>query len=273
MDMDIEEETSKFTMRDYYKVLKYVYNSRVDRQTPVDFDESVFVKGDSVVLPTIHNDFNGIDYVQVFVNCHGVNVDVTGVTVGFSPLLNGNAKLLSISCNDEELDTSSDTMLQFNIDENFNATDQSRKLTGVESIVISFDGDATGVEIQNIFMRSIDYTYTIDDLQIALENGEAYVLRRLNDLRQERKGYKKIPKLLKQYIYMAGGAYAWLTRWEYEAKPMKEPKSESNNYADRLFTQVDDAITKYLSNIENNRNEEYLNLHQIATAEISWGYR
>ena len=54
---------------------------------------------------------------------------------------------------------------------------------------------------------------------------------------------------------------------------MKEPKSESNNYADRLFTQVDDAITKYLSNIENNRNEEYLNLHQIATAEISWGYR
>jgi len=57
------------------------------------------------------------------------------------------------------------------------------------------------------------------------------------------------------------------------AKPMKEPKSESNNYADRLFTQVDDAITKYLSNIENNRNEEYLNLDHVTTGSIRWGIR
>ena len=54
---------------------------------------------------------------------------------------------------------------------------------------------------------------------------------------------------------------------------MKEPKSESNNYADRLFAQVDDAITKYLSNIENNRNEEYLDLEQVATGDIRWGIR
>ena len=72
---------------------------------------------------------------------------------------------------------------------------------------------------------------------------------------------------------MAAGAYAWLTRWEYEAKPMKEPKSESNNYADRLFTQVNDAIEKYLSNIENNRNEEYLNLDHVTYEEITWGIR
>jgi hypothetical protein len=69
---------------------------------------------------------------------------------------------------------------------------------------------------------------------------------------------------------MAGGAYAWLTRWEYEAKPMKEPKSESNNYADRLFTQVDDAITKYLSNIENNRNEEYIRMDLFKTRQWKW---
>lgn len=268
-----EEETSNFSMKDYYKVLKYLYNSNVDRQTPVEFNESFIVKGDFVVLPTIHKDFNSIDNVQLFLNCHGVNVDVTSLELGFSPLINGNAKLLSVKCINTEIDPSVDTMLQFNIDENYTATDLSRLLTGIESITLKFGEDATGVEIQNIFMRSIDYTYTIADLQVALENGEAYVLRRLNDLRQERKGYKKIPKLLKQYIYMAGGAYAWLTRWEYEAKPMKEPKSESNNYADRLLTQVDDAITKYLSNIENNRNEEYLNLHQVATAGISWGYR
>ena len=271
--MKEEGETSNFSMKDYYKLLKYVYNSRVDRQIPVDLDKSVFVEGEHIVIPTIHNDFGGIDIIQLFLNCHNVDVDVTALSIGFSPLINGNVKVLSLNTTDVEIDTSTDTMVQFRVDENYNATDKSRKLTGIESIVLDFQKDVTGVEIQNIYMRSIDYTYTLADLQVALENGEAYVLRRLNEMEQEKKGYKNIPKQLKQYIYMAGGAYAWLTRWEYEAKPMKEPKSESNNYADRLFTQVDDAITKYLSNIENNRNEEYLDLEQVATGEIKWGIR
>ena len=270
--MEDDGKTS-FNMDDYYKVLKYLYNSRVDRQEPVMITEPTFVDGDSIVLPTIFGVFEGIDNLQLFLNCHSVDVDVSSVSLGFSPLLNGNAKLLSLNCIDNTIDNSTDTLLQFTVDENYSATDKSRKLTGIESIVVDFGKDATGVEIQNIVMRSIDYTYTLEDLDIALENGEAYVLRRLNDLRQEREGYKEIPKLLKQYIYMAAGAYAWLTRWEYEAKPMKEPKSESNNYADRLFTQVDDAITKYLSNIENNRNEEYLHLHQATYGELTWGVR
>ena len=272
-NINLEEETSNFSMSDVYKVLRYLPNSKVDRQLPVDFSKSVFVDGDCVVFPTIHGDFNGSDLVQVFLNCHDVNVDATSLVLGFSPLLNGNVKVLSLNTTVRELDKSNDTMVQFKIDENFRASDKSRLLTGIESITLNFGEDATGVEIQNIFIKTIDYTYTIDDLKTALQNGEGYVLRRLNEKTQELKGYKNIPKLLKQYIYMAAGAYAWLTRWEYEAKPMKEPKSESNNYADRLFAQVDDAITKYLSNIENNRNEEYLNLDHVTTAEITWGIR
>lgn len=270
---DLEEETSNFSMRDVYKVLRYLPFSKVDRQTPVVFDDSVFVDGDSVVLPTIHGDFQGSDIVQVFLNCHGVNVDVSSIVLGFSPLVNGGVKLLSLNSTSNELDNSNDTLLQFNIDENFHATDKSRVLTGIESITLNFGEDATGVEIQNLFIKTIDYTYTVDDLKTALEDGEAYVLRRLNNMQNEKQGFKEIPKLLKKYIYMAAGAYAWLTRWEYEAKPMKEPKSESNNYADRLFTQVNDAIEKYLSNIENNRNEEYLNLDHVTYEEITWGIR
>ena len=89
-------------------------------------------------------------------------------------------------------------------------------------------------------------------------------------MRNEKEELTDIPDLLQQYAYMAGGAYAWLTRWEYEAKPMKEPKSESNNYADRLFTQVNDAIEKYLSNIENNRNEEYIRIDLFKTHAMRW---
>ena len=140
----------------------------------------------------------------------------------------------------------------------------------MESIVIDFGSDATGVELQRLLIRSEDYTYTLDDLDTACENGQAYVLRRLNNLSNEKHEIKQIPDLLKQYVYMAAGAYAWLTRWEYEAKPMKEPKSESNNYADRLLNQVDDGITKYLSNIENNRNEEYIRMDLFKVAKAKW---
>ena len=126
------------------------------------------------------------------------------------------------------------------------------------------------VEIFNIVLRSVDYTYTLSDLITSCHNGYDFVLRRLNNMSNEKQEKKEIPELLQQYVYMAAGAYAWLTRWEYEAKPMKEPKSESNNYADRLFAQVDDAITKYLSNIENNRNEEYICMDLFYVSKAKW---
>ena len=56
----IEEETSKYSMSDFYKVLKWIPRSKVDRQEPCDCD-GVVVDGESVVLPTIYKEFNGID--------------------------------------------------------------------------------------------------------------------------------------------------------------------------------------------------------------------
>ena len=270
--MKEEVETSTFSMTDYYKVLKYLPKSRVDRQEPCEISTLV-VDGTDVILPTIHYDFNGTDDIQLFVNCHGVGIDVSKVSLGFSPLINGNASVVSLNAINENLSADDDDVILFSIDSNYTATDMSRKLTGIESIRIDFDDDATGVEIQKLVIRSKDYVYTLADINTACENGRAYVLRRLNNMRNEKKEIKAIPRILQQYVYMAAGAYAWLTRWEYEAKPMKEPKSESNNYADRLFAQVDDAITKYLSNIENNRNEEYLNLDHVTYGEIKWGIR
>jgi len=270
--MNQEDKTSNFSMEDFYKVLRYIPKARVDRQEPCQFEECI-VEGQKAVLETIHGDFNGTDNVQLYLNCHGVNVDVSNVLLGFSPLSNGNVNLLTVNSSDDELDVNNDTIINFTLDRNVRATDKSRILTGIQSITVDFGIDATSVEILKIIIRSLDYTYTLADLEIACENGEAYVLRRLNNMYNEKEEIKEIPDILHQYVYMAAGAFAWLTRWEYEAKPMKEPKSESNNYADRLLGQVDDAIKKYLSNIENNRDEEYLNLDQVTTGEITWGIR
>lgn len=259
-----------YTMEDCYKVLKYLPKSHVDRQEPCKFKEPYIVEGDSVVLETIYSEFNGTDYIEVYLNCNGVDIDVTTLKLGFSPLPNGNVDLVSLNPIPNQIDINSDTLIQYKIDRNNTARDKSRLLTGIKTITLKSDQDLTGITIQNIILKSIDYTYTLSDIETACENGEAYVLRRLNNMQNEKKGIKEIPDTLKQYVYMAGGAYAWLTRWEYEAKPMKEPKSESNNYADRLFAQVDDAISKYLSNIENNRNEEYIQTRLFATARSNW---
>ena len=268
--MDSREKTSNFSMKDYYKVLEYLPRARVDRQEPVSFDKDIFVKGDSIVLPLIYPEFEGIDYLQVFVNCHGVSVNPANVVLSFSQLLNGNASVVSVSAKNSELVADGDDVIIFQIDRNNTARDLSRHLTGLESIKIDFGEDATGVEISNVIVKSTDYTYTLTDIDKACESGQDYVFRGLNDMANEKKGVIEIPKQLKSYIYMAGAAFAWLTRWEYEAKPMKEPKSESNNYADRLFGRVDSAIANYLSNIENNRNEEYIQTRLFKVAHSSW---
>ena len=265
-----EDKTSKFTMSDYYKVLEYLPRARVDRQEPVDFKDDVFVEGDSVVLPLIYAEFEGIDYVQVFINCHGVSVDVSSIVLSFSQLLNGNASVVSVSAKNESIVTDDEDILLFQIDRNNTARDLSRFLTGLESIKIDFGADATGVEILNVVVKSTDYTYTLTDIAKACESGQDYVFRGLNDMAKEKKGTIEIPDTLQRYVYMAAGAFAWLTRWEYEAKPMKEPKSESNNYADRLFGKVDSAISNYLSNIENNRHEEYIQMRLFKVSKRKW---
>ena len=65
--MDNTMETSDYSMSDFYKVLKWLPRSKVDRQEPCVVSDDVVV-GDSIVLPTIYEEFNGIDDVQVFIN-------------------------------------------------------------------------------------------------------------------------------------------------------------------------------------------------------------
>ena len=270
----MEVKKPKFTMKDYYKVLKYLPKSRVDRQEPLNLNsKSVMYNRRELVLPTIHQDFDGTDIVELYINCNGEQVDITKLSLSFSPLANGNASVVTVNANETTIDYDSETIVTFTLDDNASARDLSRRLTGIESIKFDFGETVNNIDILNLVLKSQDFTYTLADIKTACENGYNYVLRRLNNMKNEKEEIEEIPQLLEQYIYMAGGAYAWLTRWEYEAKPMKEPKSESNNYADRLFAQVDDAITKYLSNIENNRDEEYLNLDQVTYAGITWGIR
>ena len=261
---DVMEKTSTYSMSDFYKVLKWIPRSKVDRQFPTAINDLI-VDGDSVIIPTIYEEFNGIDEVQFFINFHEHDVDVSELLLDFSPLLNGNVSLLQAKCSDDEIDYENDTIITFKLDDNVTFTDQTRVITGVKSLKLSFGSDVTGVEITNVLMRSQNYTYTLTDIEQSLITGENHVLNKLGHYAKRH----KVPDELKNYIYMAAGAYAWLTRWEYETKPMKEPKSESNNYADRLLGQVNAAIAEYISDIESKKDHHDL-FHATYTG-IEWG--
>ena len=253
-------------IKDFYEILHYLPRSNIDRQYPIDIEDGNVVG--SVVYPTLFHNYNGVDIVEVYVNLP-VGIDTEKIKFIFSPLVDGNATLLSLNADKVEVVEDTTTILQFRVDNNATMIDKSKLLTGIDSIKIDFDGNEA--EILNIVFKSRDYTYTWESIESAYYDGENYVLRRLNNKQNEIDEITEIPKILQKYVYMGAGAFAWLTRWEYESKPMKEPKSESNNYADRLLGQVDSAIRNYLSNIENNRDEEYINMDYLSTKKVGWG--
>ena len=161
---DINLETSKYSMSDFYKVLKWIPRSVVDRQEPVNLNEIVF-DTDHIVCPTIYEEFNGIDEVLVFINFNGVNVDVNDILLDFSPLVNGNLSLLQAKCDSKDLVYDTDTILLFKVDKNIRFSDETRVLTGIQSLKLSFNTDITDVEITKILFKSQNYTYTLSDIE------------------------------------------------------------------------------------------------------------
>jgi len=261
---NFEEETSNYTMKDYYKLLKWIPRSKVDRQEPCDL-ENATVDGESIVLPTIYEEFNGIDEVLVFINFGGISVDVCDVLLDFSPSVQGDLSFFRAECNVKDITPNTDMIIQFKLDDNIRFTDKTRVITGIQSLKLTFGTNASDITIQKVLMRCQNYTYTLTDIEQFLITGENHVLNRLG--RYSKTGH--VPEPLKNYIYMAGGAYAWLSRWEYEAKPMKEAKAEADNYATRLLNQVDNAIAEWIENIENRMNHDDL-FHATATS-VDWG--
>jgi len=256
---DIDVETSKYSMSDFYKVLKWIPRSKVDRQEPCNVKDASYFD-DYVVIPTVYEEFNGIDEVQVFINFNQVHVPVEDILLDFSPLVSGNVSLLQAKCDNTEMDYYNETVLVFKLDNNVRFTDKTRQITGVKSLKLTLPDD---VDITRILFKCYDYTYTLSDIENFLITGENHVFRKIG------RYTKEIPKQLIEYVYMAAGAYAWLSRWEYETKPMKENKAEADNYATRLLNQVDSAIMEYINDQENTM--EHDDLFHATSRSVDWG--
>ena len=264
-------------METYYEITHYLKGAKLDRQYPIvlessndDVDLSVR-SGNNFVFDVIHGDFNGVDVVQVLLK---PSEDIDNITpkIGFCIDDEGTLPVLSASAPDQQIIKDKTTLIEFAVDENNTMADATSDLTGIKKFSLNFDVDVDNLKILAVVFRSYDYTLTLSDLDKSYADGERYVIDKLNSI-DYFNYYEEYPKQLERYVLMCAGAYAWLTIWEYESKPMKEPKSESNNYADRLFGKVDAGIKAYLDSIHNNPDDEYINPSLVGSKSISWGLR
>jgi hypothetical protein len=267
-------------METYYEIMHYLKGAKFDRQYPVILESGAFDdegndlllwSGEKFVFDLCHDAFKGIDFVQVLVKS---SVDVDNITpkIGFCIDDEGDLPILEASAPDQSLVKDKTTLLEFKIDENYTMADISNNLTGISKFSLNFGVNVVDLKILSIIFRSYDYTHTLSDLDKSYADGERYVIDKLNSS-DYFNHYEDYPEQLEKYVLMCAGAYAWLTVWEYEAKPMKEQKAESNNYADRLFGKIDAGIKAYLDSIYNNPEDNYLNPKIIGHTKMSWGLR
>lgn len=271
------------SMADNYKILHYLYASKPDRQYPYwtpdketsDNEVPDPIDGTELVLPTIADNYDGIDCIELIINPHENELNAEDFTFIFSSLLDASLNLLSFTpVETGEIPKNEPYLLTFIVDRNKSMGDKSRRLTGIQAVKILIDKDVHGLEFLDLVFKSTDYVYTLSDIENSYYDGHDYVIRMINSFQLENGELEKdkIPDELKRYVYMAGAAFAWLEHWEYEAKPMKQTNNESNNYADRLLMQVNNAINNYLARLKKDYNEIGLKDDRfLKSRKVSWG--
>ena len=273
------------SMADNYRLLHYLYASKPDRQYPnwtpdaatSDNEPPLPLTGTELVLPTVSQNYSGIDFIELTINPHENELNTADFRFSFSSLLNGSLDMVVFTPKEkEDIPKNKPYLITFNVDNNTSMADLSRKLTGVLSVKIAIDKPVSGLEFIDLVFKSNDYVYTLSDLENAYNDGEDYVIRMVNSFQLENGEViptDTVPDGLKRYVYMAGAAFAWLEHWEYEAKPMKQSNNQSNNYADRLLGQVDKAINNYLARLKKDLDEVGLGDSRfLKSRKLGWGF-
>lgn len=266
-------------MEQVYTIMHYLNDSHVDRIYPVNVAQLNSFQGDSKIMELNNNSFVGINEVQLLVRILKSEDDLSedesvdlNVSCAFCIDDEGNVPIYEFESLPITFHYDKPSLVSFKIDWNAQMLRESHLLTGVKTLKFGFDQSVHRCFVHSVIFRSSDYRYTLEDLEQAYFDGENYVRDKLNDSKIAR-GIMDIPEELERYVYMCAGAYAWLIVWEIEAKPMKEPKSESNNYADRLFGAVDKAIQAYLLTYSNDPNVDYIKPFKPNHTHVQWGVK
>lgn len=245
-------------MEEYYKVLHFLKYDDVDRIYPceeyfVDYDEideteiSVPYRSNRFLFQTNKDTFTGLDYVSILLET-SEPLESSEFKLNFSEFVEGYAPYIVLDCNDiGELPVDEPVQLKFPVQEIQQMSDKSRNITGIRSIELLTPNNQA-ITVRDIAFRHDNASYTIEQLDMFIENGKYYILSRLH------LGYDELPEELEDHVYTAAAGYAWSAVWEFEARIMNDEQKNAKSYGKWLFAEVDDAIANYkeMMNIDEN---------------------
>ncbi len=259
-------------MKDYYEVLQYLRETKVDREYPYEYTAtnqlefngstepqlsldhstnhrmSILLQnvkaGDSLIIQTE----SPMDYQEV----NNFEMDLRSstkvtpelITVGVSNSLVGVPIRLELKPNPEWCTVEANELgnIQYTVYKNTTSIIKKNRLLGdVQSIKLTFNEDIESIYICDTVFRTQNFHLTLENLDHNIKSGQEYVKMQLFLSNTE-----DIPPVLEYLEYKAAAAYAWLIWWEDEGKAMNDGTVNGENYAARLFEQIDVALNKYV---------------------------
>lgn len=260
-----------YPMSNYYEVLQYLRETKVDREYPYEFDNtnsltysgttpleltnehisnhnssihlSNVKSGDTLLIkldkPKSYQEVNTFE-VNLYSTSEATINDIE-IILSDSPI--GVSKKLTLTP-DEGMEYSKENInnLIYNVDDRTSKVQKkNREVAAIQSIILTFKKDLGDVYISETVFRTKNFHYTLENLDYNIRAGQDYVRMQLYLA-----NVTDIPDVLTYLNFKAAAAYSWLIWWEDEGKAMNDGTVNGENYAARLFGQIDAAIEKYV---------------------------
>ena len=233
-------------MDEYYRIIHFLKDSTVDRLYPCEdyfYEEDengelipTTYTGDSFLFDTNHQNFVGIDYVEVLLETSEPYSTKT-MEFSISEYKNGYAPEMVLSADEEiTLDADTPTKVVFTIRKTKTMSEASRDLTAVRSVELLTPNNQT-TTVHEISFRCYNPKYTLEEFDAFYENGKYYIASRLH--------MTEVPEELQDHVYTATAGYSWLSVWEHDARIMNDDQKNAMSYGKWLVAQVDKAIDSY----------------------------
>ena len=232
--------------KEYYKILHFLKAETIDRFYPIEEyffevdsegnESRIVYEGDSFLFKTNRESFIGLDYIEVLLessesyNTSELKLNLSEYVQGYDPFI------VLDSETDFDLIPDQPKKVVFRIPKSQTMSDASRNFTNVKSLKLITPNDAS-TKIHDVCCRNDNALFTLEQLDSFYEDGEYYVLSRLN--------MEEVPAELKDHVYTATAGYGWMANWEYDARVMNDEQKDALSYGKWLFAQVRDAIDLY----------------------------
>lgn len=256
----------KYDMKVYYTVLHYLRDFFIDREYPIRFrhfdgsyncDEVVtsieyisthkysykisgISEGDIVTFP--------VHYSKKYDTCDKFEINVSSsneftssdISVLFSESYTGEPVK-------KELTNTSNTAYEANtvycidyvLKNTATTLDKKNKyLNNLFGISLKFNRDFDVVYLSDMVFKTIEHQRTLEEIDYNIEDSKNHI--------KERICQKHVPEELSHLIPKGAAAYSWLMWWENEGRVMSDGTNKARNYYDRLMSEVNEAIDKWL---------------------------